>query len=71
MKVTEQHTRINLTHIINNVNFTVGNLHPFYIYHFTVSAYTVAPGPYTDKYTVQTLEDSTFSQMRNSLMYVC
>ena len=64
VKVTEQHTGINLTHIATYTSFTVLNLHPFYIYQFTVSAYTVAPGPHTDVYTVQTLEERKLTIMQ-------
>ena len=35
---------------------SVGNLHPFYWYSFSVCAVTVAPGPCTDLHTLQTLE---------------
>jgi len=36
---------------------TVRNLHPYYIYDFSVSAVTVSPGPYSELYTVQTFPD--------------
>lgn len=36
---------------------TVGDLHPFYIYHCSVVAYTVLPGPVTSLFNVQTEED--------------
>ena len=31
-----------------DTSFTVTSLHPFYIYQFIVSAYTVNPGPFTE-----------------------
>lgn len=40
---------------------TIGSLHPYYIYHCTVVAYTVEEGPYTSIFTIQTEEDSEFS----------
>ena len=36
---------------------TLGALHPFYVYNFSVSAVTVSPGPYSEPHTVQTLPD--------------
>ena len=36
---------------------TVGGLHPFYMYSFSIAAITIAPGPYSDEYIVETLED--------------
>ena len=35
----------------------VGDLHPYYIYHCTVVAYTILPGPVTSAFTIQTDED--------------
>ena len=35
---------------------SIGNLHPFYWYNFSVCAVTVAPGRCTDLYTLQTLQ---------------
>ena len=29
---------------------TVGGLHPFYTYSFSIAAVTIAPGPYSDEY---------------------
>ena len=36
---------------------TVTNLHPFYLYNFTVAAVTVASGPYSVQQSIRTLED--------------
>ena len=36
----------------------VGDLHPYYIYHCSVVAYTILPGPVTSTFTIQTEEDS-------------
>jgi len=38
----------------------IGSLHPYYVYNFSVSAVTVAPGPYSEPHTVQTLPDGKF-----------
>jgi len=46
---------------------TVGSLHPYYIYHFSVSAVTVGPGPYSQPHTVQTLPDGKFTKFVNAL----
>ena len=35
---------------------SIGNLHPFYWYNFSVCAVTIAQGPCTELYTLQTLE---------------
>ena len=71
VKVTEQHTGMNSTYISTYTSFTVLNLHPFYIYHFTVSAYTVAPGPHTDVYTVQTLEERKLTVVQDGSRWTC
>ena len=39
-----------------HTELSIGNLHPFYWYSFSVCAVTVAPGTCTDLYTLQTLE---------------
>ena len=36
---------------------TVGALHPYYTYTFTVAAVTVGQGPYSEEVSVRTLED--------------
>ena len=41
-----------------NRQIVVGPLHPYYIYHCSVVAFTVQPGPYTAVFTIQTEEDS-------------
>ena len=37
--------------------FTVPSLHPFYIYWFSIAAYTVSPGPFTQRTIVQMPQD--------------
>ena len=41
-------------------SFVVQALHPYYNYECTVSAHTVATGPYSFPVTIQTPEDSKF-----------
>ena len=38
----------------------ISGLHPFYTYTFSVSAVTVASGPYSERYTVQTQQDGKY-----------
>ena len=40
-----------------DTSFTVTSLHPFYIYQFIVSAYTVNPGPFTEPSILQMPQD--------------
>ena len=47
------------TTLPNVLEVTVGGLHPYYIYHCSVVAYTILPGPYTAVFTIQTEEDGT------------
>lgn len=42
----------------NELSIGSANLQPFYWYNFSVCAVTVAQGPCTDMYSLQTLEDS-------------
>ena len=46
------------SHFTAQLSITVGDLHPYYTYNFSVSAVTVAPGPYSEPLVVQTLPDS-------------
>ena len=47
----------------NNTTITAENLHPFYNYHCSVAAVTIALGPYTEAHLLQTPQDG--KQMRN------
>ena len=40
------------------LRITVGGLHPYYTYNFSISAVTVVPGPYSEPIVVQTLPAS-------------
>ena len=56
---TELETGTNVvTQSLPQAEHTVGNLHPFYNYNFSVCAVTVLQGPCSDAYTVKTLEHS-------------
>ena len=47
------------------LSITVGDLHPYYTYNFSISAVTVAPGPYSEPLVVQTLPDSKSAKLLN------
>ena len=51
----------------NNTTITAENLHPFYNYHCSVAAVTIALGPYTEAHVLQTPQDG--KQMRNVSVY--
>lgn len=65
---TELETGANIvTRSLAQAEHTVGSLHPFYNYNFSVCAVTVLQGPCSNAYTVKTLEhseqfDSLFSE---------
>ena len=48
--------------IVNSTTteLSIGNLHPFYTYHYAVAAVTISQGPFTYEYTLQTLEDGKY-----------
>ena len=53
----------------NKTTITAGGLHPYYNYHISVAAVTIARGPYTKVYSLQTPQDGkqmcTFSALLN------
>ena len=51
------------SHPTAQLSITVGDLHPYYTYNFSVSAVTVAPGPYSEPLVVQTLPDSKSAKL--------
>ena len=58
IQVFETQTGNNLTYQVTaRTVFTVGDLHPFYTYSFSVQAVTVAAGPLSLSESVRTLED--------------
>ena len=38
----------------------ITNLHPYYYYKVKVAAYTVALGPFSEHFTIRTMEDGRF-----------
>ena len=58
INITELETGEVFQHVSTTTSITVTILHPYYSYSCTVSAFTVAMGPYTEAVTVVTLEDS-------------
>ena len=67
VRVVEEDTGEMFSLSSTHQQITVGSLHPYYIYHFSVSAVTVGPGPYSEPHTVQTLPDSKFTKFVNAL----
>ena len=63
VRVVVQDTGEIFTHSTVGLSTTVGNLHPYYTYDFSVSAVTVVPGPYSVPLTVQTLPGSKFPKL--------
>ena len=57
VRVVEEDTGEMFTLSTTRQQTTVGSLHPYYVYDFSVSAVTVAPGPYSETHTVRTLPD--------------
>ena len=60
VRVVVQDTGEIFIHSTVQLSITVGSLHPYYTYNFSVSAVTVVPGPYSVPLIVQTLPDSKF-----------
>ena len=58
ININELETGNVFQHVSTTTSITVTTLHPYYSYSCTVSAYTVAMGPYTEAVTAMTLEDS-------------
>lgn len=68
--VIEEDTGRNFTLTSTVTELIVGNLHPFYTYHFAVSAFTVAAGPYTQQYTIQTEQDGKLQGCKSATIGV-
>ena len=60
--VKEEETGRSFSVNSTNTELSIGNLHPFYTYHFTVAAVTISQGPFTNVYVLQTLEDGKYSK---------
>ena len=59
VNLTEQETGVVTQLTSATTDLLVGNLHPDYTYQWTVTAFTVAEGPYSITSSVRTLEDGT------------
>lgn len=59
INITEVETGTVFYHTATTTSITISSLHPYYTYNCTITAYTVATGPYTEVVTVRTLEDGT------------
>ena len=66
--VAETGQRIQLT--TNSTNITATNLHPFYHYHYSVAAVTVALGPYTEIHILQTPQDGKQMSLEYKFTYL-
>ena len=60
VNVQEEETGRSFSVNSTNTELSIGNLHPFYTYHFAVAAVTISQGPFTYEYTLQTLEDGKY-----------
>lgn len=59
--VHEVNTGANFSHqALSHTSFSIGDLHPFYVYQFRVAAVTVEAGPPSLPHVVTTLEDGKF-----------
>ena len=54
VSVYEEETKVNTNYSTINTTYTVTQLHPFYIYHCSVAANTIAIGPFSNATTIQT-----------------
>ena len=57
LNITEAETGQHIQLTTNNTTITAGGLHPYFNYHISVAAVTVAVGPYTEIYSLQTPQD--------------
>ena len=67
MTTAETGQHIQLT--TNNTTITAEGLHPYYNYHISVAAVTIAAGPYTVIQVVQTPQDG--KQMKHVIPVHC
>ena len=63
VRVVVQDTGEIYSHSTAQLSITVGDLHPYYTYNFSIAAVTVAPGPYSEPLVVQTLPDSKSAKL--------
>ena len=60
VNIQEEETGRSFSVNSTTTELSIGNLHPFYTYHFAVAAVTISQGPFTYEYTLQTLEDGKY-----------
>ena len=69
VNITMSETGQDIQLTTNNTTVTAEGLHPYYNYHISVAAVTIARGPYTKVYSLQTPQDGkqmcTFSALLN------
>ena len=57
INVTEVDTGAQFQYSSSNTQYTLRSLHPYYTYEFVIEAVTVAPGPPTSAFSIQTSQD--------------
>ena len=57
VNITEVETGRVLNYVTRTTDITITNLHPYYYYELSVSAYTIALGPFSEYYSIRTMED--------------
>ena len=57
INITEQETGTRMTYTSYSTSIDVSLLHPYYTYHWIVTAFTIGDGPYTTFNSVRTLQD--------------
>ena len=67
--VAETGQHIQLT--TNNTTITAENLHPYYNYHISVAAVTIAAGPYTELHSLLTPQDGEMVYLHHLTFYMC
>ena len=60
INVTDLQTEEAQLYTSRSPQIEITNLHPYYYYKVRVSAYTVALGPFSKNFTIQTMEDGRF-----------
>ena len=70
VNITEVETGYVLYYVIGSTEIEITNLHPYYYYELSVSAYTIALGPFSEHYSIRTMEDGTLIIfiLQNSLL---
>jgi len=60
VNITTAETQQHVQHTTTNAVFTAENLHPYYNYHISVAAVTVATGPFSEVLSQQTPQDGKY-----------